>query len=471
MTLASELAWKNYEENIVPGTISHQLARYALSVDYDTLPPEVVHQAKRIILDTLACAIGASEAPGRPIIEGAIQDIGGNPEATVFGSGVQTTAINATLMNCFLVRYLDYNDMGGGGHNSESIPPILAVAEREKANGRDFITSVVLSYEIGQRITDSIQGANLENRGWNVDCRAGLSLPAPLGKLMGMKEDQIANAIAIAGAHAPSLGILDCHREEFMMAKNLRFGFAAQHCILSCLLAKRGFTGFIRIVEGDKGYNQVICNNEMDLEKLTDFSGWKIMKSSFKTICQNYTTQAHILATLELVKEHDLRPEDIESVLIKPCLRDSRHVVTIPGKKYPRNTESATHSAFFGNAMVIKERALGPAQLTPEKFNDPVILDLIEKITIEADPSLREFQNSGTSIITTKDGRVLEKYMPYPRGNWQAPLSDAEVEEKFRGAASPHMDEAKMQSIIDAVWGLDKIEDVRELPRLMVWSR
>ncbi|MCL4499390.1 MAG: MmgE/PrpD family protein [Chloroflexi bacterium] len=470
MTLARDLAWKNYNENVVPGTISHQWARYALSVNYDTLPPEVVHQAKRILLDTFACAIGASEAPGRPILEGAVREIGGNPEASVFGSGYQTTAINATLVNCFMVRYLDYNDMGGGGHNSESIPPILAVAEREKASGRDFLTSVVLSYEIGQRITDSIRGANLENRGWNVDCRAGLSLPAPLGKLMGLNEDQITNAIATAGAHAPSLGILDCHREEFAMAKNLRFGFVAQHCILSCLVAKGGFTGFIRIVEGDKGYNQVICNNEMDLEKLVDFTGWKILNGSFKTICQNYTTQAHILATLALVKEHDLKPEDIASVKIKPCLRDSRHVVTIPGKKYPRNTESATHSAFFGNAMVIKERALGPAQLTPEKFNDPVILDLIEKITIEADPNLEEFQDTGTSIITTKDGRVLEKFMPYPHGNWRDPLTDAEVEEKFRGAAAPHMDEAKIKNFIDTVWSVDKLANMKDLAKLMVWG-
>src|SRR5512136_1380603 len=102
------------------------------------LPQDVVHQAKRCLLDALGCAIGAYEAPGRPICEAVVKELGGVQESTIFGSGLRTSALNATLVNSLLVRFLDYNDLGGGGHNSDAIPSILAIAEREKVRGRDF---------------------------------------------------------------------------------------------------------------------------------------------------------------------------------------------------------------------------------------------------------------------------------------------------------------------------------------------
>lgn len=448
-------------------SVAYQLARYVLSVSYESLPPEVVHCAKRILLDTVACVIGASDAPGRPLLERTARALGGVPESTLFGSGFRTSAANATLVNSFMVRYLDCNDMGGGGHNSEAIPAILAVAERESASGQAFLTSLVLSYEIGARIKESATGALLELRGWNVDCRAGLSMPGVLGKLMWLNEDQIANAIAIGGAHAPSLGILDTDREEMMMAKNLRFGFAAQHAIIACIMAKEGFTGFPRVVEGDKGFREMLYNNEMDLQRLVDFSGWRILQGGFKTICQNWATQSHILATLALVKQHDLRPEDIASVKIKTSPRDARHTGGL-SKKYPRNTETATHSGYFANAMVIKERALGPQQLKPEKFADPVILDLIERITIEGDPNIP--YPSGSSTITTVDGRRFENYVTVPHGDKSDPVTDGEIVEKFKRFAEPHIRGERIQSIIDTVWNVDRLKTMDDLTRLLVWE-
>ncbi|MCL4464755.1 MAG: MmgE/PrpD family protein [Chloroflexi bacterium] len=469
MSLARDLAWQDFEKSYRT-SIAHELARYALGVSYEALPPEVVHAAKRTVLDTLSCAVGASEAPGRPIAERTARAIGGEPEATVFGSGLKTTAINATLVNCFMVRYLDCNDMGGGGHNNESVPPILAAAEREKATGRAFLTSVVLSYELGARFMGSVNGRGLGYRGWSGDSRAAFTLPGPLGKLMGLNENQIANAIGIAGAHAPSLGILDADREELAMTKNLRFGFTAQHAILACLLAKEGFTGFTRIVEGDKGLREVLLNNEMDLDRLVDFNGWRILNVGFKTICQNWNTQTHILATLSIVKENDLKPSDIAAVRLITNPRDARHTTVVPAKKYPRSTENATHSAFYGNAIAIKERDLGPEQMRPEKFTDPVVLDLIEKITVEADPSLPDAGPAASTEITTTDGRRLVKRVDVPHGDITDPLTDAEIEDKFRRYAGIAMSPKQIQSIIDTVWRVDTLDTVADLTRLMVWE-
>jgi len=467
MTFTRDLAWQSLDLKY-RSSIAYQFARYAISLNYEMLPQDVVHQAKRCLLDTLGCALGAYEAPGRPILESVIQELGGPGEATIFGSGLRTSAPNATLVNSFLVRFLDYNDRGGGGHNSDSIPALLAISEREKASGRDFLTSMVISYELGARFRESVTGSSLEDKGWTYDIRGGLNMPPALGKLLGLNEDQIANAIGICASHSLPLGILDAHREENTMSKNLRFGFVAYSAILSCMLAKRGFTGPIRVVEGDSGLVQTILQGDMDLERLVDFSGWRILDTRFKSLCANATSQGHIFATLAIVKEYDLKPEDIAAVRIKTGLREWRHTTTL-AKKYPRNAETADHSAFYANALAIKERAFGPEAFKPEKFSDPVVLDLIEKITIEPDPSIPEEGCQGISEVITKGGHRFQKRVDTPHGFDNDPLSDRELEDKFREMAIKYMNEKQVQEIFNAVWNIEKLNDISELVTLMVF--
>jgi len=470
MTFARDLVWQNLDL-AYRASIAYQFARYALRVNYKLLPQDVVHQAKRCLLDALGCAIGAYDAPGRPICEAVIQELGGPEEATVFGSGLRTSAPNATLVNSFLVRFLDYNDLGGGEHNSDAISSILAVSEREKADGRDFLTSLVISYELGARVAESItiMGASLEDKGWTYDIRGGLNMPPALGKLMGLNEDQIANAIGICASRSLPLGILDAHREENSMTKNLRFGFVAYDAILSCMLAKKGFTGPVRVVEGDSGLLKVIMEGDMDFECLGDFSGWRILQTRHKCLCANATSHGHIFATLSIVKEHDLKPEDIAAVRIKAGLREWCHT-TIPAKKYPRNAETADHSACYANAIAIKERAFGPESIEPEKFTDPVVLDLIERITVELDPSMPEQDCQGISEITTKDGRWFQKRVDTPHGFGDDPLTDEELEDKFKQMAVKYMGEQQIQEIFDAVWNIENLSDISELTALMVFQ-
>ena len=426
----------------------------------------MIHQAKRIVLDALGCAIGAYDAPGRAMCEATVKHLGGPQEATVFGSGMRTSVMNATLINSFLVRFLDANDTGGGGHNSDCISSILAISEREKAGGMDFLTSVIISYEIGARIRES---ALFEANGWLSDTRGGLSMPCALGRLMRLNEDQIANAIGLCASHSLPLNILDAHREENSMAKNLRFGFVCYHAILCCLLAKEGFTGPVRVVEGECGMREVLFRNKMDLDCISDFSGWRILNVRHKFLPANLVSQGHVASTLAIVKEHDLKPNDIAAVKITVGLREKLHVASCDAKKYPRNAESADHSAHFMNAIAIKERALGPAQYSPEKFTDPVVLDLIEKIAVEVDPKLPERSYATTTEIVTKDGRKLKKHSDSPHGLGDDPLSDKELEEKFRQLAAKYVPEKQINKLFETFWDMDKIDDVGKLTSLMVF--
>jgi 2-methylcitrate dehydratase len=468
MSLQRDLAWK-YLDLLHRSSVAYQYARYGLSLKYELLPERVVHQAKRCVLDAAGCAIGAFFAPGRTMCEAMIKQLGGVEEATVIGSGVRTSAANATLVNSLLVRFLDYNDLGGGGHNSDSIPAIMAIAEREKSSGRDFLTSVVVSYELGECF---VRGAHLPEGGGTIsflgDIRGGLTMPPTLGRLMGLDEDQIANAIGICASHSLPLGILDADREENSMSKSMRFGWVAYDAILSCLLAREGFTGPVRIIEGQNGISQAICQGAIDIEQMVDFTGWHIMDVVFKPVPSSWGLNGCVLATLALINENNIRHEDVAEVQIMLGEHNAYHHTTA-AKKYPRNAESADHSAYFANAVAIKERRIGPDLFEEKYFTDPVVLDLIDKMSVKLDPTIRSWGNEGKSIIITRDGRRFEKLSRNPHGSAGDPLTDKELEAKFVEMATRYMSQRQVRKIIDTIWNLENLGNISQLTRLLVF--
>ena len=133
------------------------------------------------------------------------------------------------------------------------------------------------------------------------------------------------------------------------------------------------------------------------------------------------------------------------------------------------NAESADHSAFYANAIAIKERAYSPDAFDPKKFTDPVVLDLIEKITVEPDPSIPERGRAGSSEITTTDGRKFEKHIDVPHGFGNDPLTDQELEDKFGKMATKYMRDEQIKKIFDTVWHIETVNDVNQLTALMAF--
>jgi 2-methylcitrate dehydratase len=464
MSTERELFWQNYDATC-RNSIAYHFAQYALGLGYDSLPPEVVHQAKRSLLDALGNAIGAYSSPGRPVCEAAATELGGPREATLFGSGKRTSALNAALVNSFLIRFHDYHDLGGNHHGCDAIASILAVCERQKAGGRDFLTSLAISYELGARVRLMESHKPLQG-GFIFDTRYSLIMPPPLGKLMGLNAEQIANAIGICASHSMALQVI--MSEEPTMSKNIRAGFIAHDALLCCILAKNGFTGPTRVVEGVSGLIETTSPGFDNIAGLINFSGWKILETRHKYLRGCAILQSLVSATLSIVRGNNLMPAEIASVKIK-C---SPRFMTLFGRplfKYPRNAESADHSMWYTTAIAIKERRLGPKSYEPENFTDPVVLDLIDKITVEPGPDVGHYE--GISEIATRDGRHFVNRVDTPHGFGDDPLSDAELEEKFREMAAEYISEKKIRRIFDTVWYLDCLEDIRKLTARMVFMR
>ncbi len=460
--------------------LARELAKYAAAVTCSELPSDVVHQTKRVLLDTLGCAIGGYDSEAREAIEAYIEESGHPAEATVFGSGLRTSALNATLANGAMVRYLDYNDTAfilqgetyrTGYHPSEVIPPILALGERQRLPGREVIAAIVAGYDLSLSFLEAVTGPGMEKKGWNGDTRGAYIIPLVAGKILGLTEDQMENAVGISGSCHAVLGILDTPAEEYTMTKNIRFPTMSYGGIMAALLARKGFTGPATIIEGHDGFAEAIMKGDYDLSRIVPAKDkFSIRETCIKSIIADFSSHGHLTATLKLARENDLRPEDIAEIRITTSKRCAEHTGD-PVKKYPKNKETADHSSYYLTAVALIDRQIGPDQFRPEKFQDPRVLELISKVTLQGDPSLDKARPAGISEIITKQGKRFQCRVDHPRGHALNPMTDEEIVEKFKSMAVRHMKAARMDQLIETAFNLDTLDDIGKLNQLMVFER
>lgn len=460
-------------------SVARELAREVNTFRFEDLPNDVIHQIKRLTLDTLGCAIGGYVSEASTIIQDFIRESGHPEEATVFGSGLRTSCLNATLANGAMVRYLDYNDTAfilqddtyrTGYHPSEVIPSILALGERQHLSGRDVMTAINLGYDLSLAFLEAVQGPGMEKRGWNGDTRGAFIIPLVAGKILGLAEEQMESAVGISGSCHAVFGILDTPAEEYTMTKNIRFPTMAYAGIMAAMLAKKGFTGPASMIEGHDGFVEVIMGNDYDLDTLVGFKGkFAIRETCIKSIIADFSSHGHLTATLTLARDHDIKPEDVQSITITTSKRCAEHTGD-PVKKYPKNKETADHSSYYLTAIAVVDRQVGPDQFTPEKYNDPRVRALIDKVALRGDPDLDKARPAGISEIVTKDGTRYSLRVDHPRGHARNPMTDGAVIEKFSNMASRYMSEDHMAQLIETVFKLDTLEHIGSLTKLMCFN-
>ena len=221
-------------------TASRALAKYVAALKYDHLSPEVVRYTKHLILDTLGVALGGYLSEPSRMTRGLARDLGGHPESTVIGSGDRTSCSLAAMANGVMVRYLDFMDIYFNvdtPHPSENIPAALAVAEREHRGGKDALLAAFIGFEVQGRFADWIPCHKL---GWHHVTMGGYTVPLVAGKLLGLSESELANAMGIGGC---SNNTTDYVHGQISMIKALGYPFGAQRGIEAALLAQKGFTG------------------------------------------------------------------------------------------------------------------------------------------------------------------------------------------------------------------------------------
>jgi 2-methylcitrate dehydratase len=445
------------------------MSQWASGVRFEDLSQDAIYQAKRLLLDSIGCALGGYQQHDVVIALEVLSEIAGSGQATLIGNGKQVDPATASLANALMIRCMDYNDIywkQDPSHPSDIFPAAMACCERTGSDGRELIVGLVLGHEFEMRLCEAAF-PGIRERGWHHATLTALVSPIVASRLLHLDWKKMQHAIGISASARATLGAVTAGK--LTMMKNTVDPLATHSGVLAALLAEKGYTGPEHVIDGKEGL--VHCfGPEWKLEVLTDDLGesWRITQCGMKAFPTEALTHTPISAVLGLVKDHDLKPDDVVKVHIRTTARGA-DILSDPSKYDPHTKETADHSLPYVVAAAIAERQVTPLQFTMEKITDPAIRAQLSKIVVVADPEIeKDFPALQRVVVTihATDGRELRKQLDYPKGDPRNPLTDQEVEEKFEALAGPVMTANTRRRAIDAIWSLEKQPNVSELMRL-----
>src|SRR5437588_2421855 len=369
-----------------------------------------------------------------------------------------------------MIRGMHYNDIywkQDPSHPSDIFPAAIACCERAGSDGRELIVGLVLGHEFEMRFCEAAF-PGIRERGWHHATLTAFVSPMVAGRALHLGWEQIQHAIGISASRHCTLGAVTAGK--LTMMKNTVDPMATQSGVLAALLAEKGYTGPEHVVDGKEGLTHCF-GPEWRLNLLTDGLGesWRITQCGMKAFPAEALTHTPISATLDLVKQNDLKPDQVQEVQIRSLAR-AADILSDPSKYDPRSKETADHSLPYVIAAALVDRQVTPAQYTMEKIMDRRIREQLQKVEVLADPEIEKLFPALQRVIVqinTRDGRSFSKQLDYPKGDPRNPLTDAEVEEKFAALAEGVLSAGAQKKLIDTIWSLDKVGSVSKLMALM----
>jgi len=450
--------------------ILNSLSSYATNLDYSRLPAGVVHHVKRRVIDTLGCALGGFPQEPARIARSYALEVGAAPGATVFGTEHRTAADLAAFANGVACRCIDFNDAGlagDPGHPSDNIPAVLAAAEYASASGKDLIAGIVLAYEIQGRFGEP---GIFRPRGWDHVTIVALSTAMGAAKAIDLSKEQMANALALAAVC--NIHLRQIRVGELSMWKGAAAANAGRNGVFAAIMAKRGMTGPPEAFEGRQGYFNIITGSPLEF---TAFGGngrmFKVDDAKFKYYPTDYEAQCAIAPAIELHRLIKGKVDEIEKLVVYTY----EHAVDVcadsPDKWNPTNRETADHSLPYVLAVALTNGNIWLNDFTDEKIRDPKIHALMQKIEVyPADEYTRVYPeaNGFRLELTTLSGKKTIKEILYAKGHPKNPMSDKEIEVKFRRLAAPVMNPKHIDRSLETLWHLEEIEDLRQVTHAFV---
>src|SRR5437588_7742181 len=396
------------------------MARWAAGLTYKQLSQDAVYQAKRFLLDSVGCALGGYQQHDVVIALEVLKEIAGRGAATVIGTGQKMDAVSASLATALMIRCMDYNDIywkQDPSHPSDIFPAALACCERAKSYGKELIVGLVLGHEFEMRFCEAAF-PGIRERGWHHATLTAFVSPIVAGRALRLDWEQIQHAIGISASRHATLGAASAGK--LTMMKNTVDPMATQSGVLAALMAEKGYTGPEHVLDGKEGLTHCL-GPEWKLDLLTDGLGesWRITQCGMKAFPAEALTHTPISATLDLVKQNDLKPDQVQEVQIRSLAR-AADILSDPSKYDPRSKETADHSLPYVIAAALVDRQVTPAQYTMEKIMDPAIRAQLQKVEVLADPEIEKLFPALQRVIVqinTRDGRSFSKQLDYPKGD------------------------------------------------------
>ena len=450
--------------------ITYKMAQFTKNLRYEDLSPQAIDLVKRFMFDSVGCAFGGSATEDVEIMLNFFNDMGGKAEATVFNSSQKLPMINAGLVNSLMIRALDYNDIyweQDPSHPSDLIPAALTPAEVMHKTGKDLIVAIVLAYEWEQRLCEfAIPG--IRERKWHHATLTQFASPLVAGKILDLNEEELVHAIGISASNNLTLGAVTAG--NLTMMKNTVDPLSTQAGLFAALLAQRGYEGPAHVMDGKEGLTDTF-GGRFDLNILTDGLGdsFRITRCSMKAFPTEALTHSPISAVIKLMRQNRIDKNDIEQVKIRTVAR-AADILSDPSKYDPRTRETADHSLPYCIAATIVDGTVTPESFSEEKIMDPEIRSYLNRIKVIADPDYEktfpELKKAGLEL-TLKNGKTHTIEVDFPLGDYREPMDDDTLSAKFDSMVLPRVGREQRDKIADAIWDLDKIDDVASFSALL----
>jgi 2-methylcitrate dehydratase len=442
-------------------SMAEMLARYATELKYEDLPEDIVRTAKRTILDTFGCAFGGYNAGPSQIAIKLASDVTAKRAATVLCNGIKTSPDLAAFANGVMIRYLDFNDAfvsftHGAGHPSDTIAALLAAAELNERGGRDLITTTVLSYEVFCKMADTF-----DYLGSGVDHSTITGFAAVVGasRLMNLSREQMVHAIGITVGG--NTAIRQGRADTLSNWKAFAAADASRKAIFSAQLAQNGMTGPDHVFEGRLGFFNLIRQKPAAPLQLGEPYG--IRRAFTKRFPVGQFSQTVAQAAVEARPN---KPDEIAEINIRVSRSAIKIMADGPDKWRPQTHETADHSIPYAAGLVLMYGRIDPEYYEDKYLHDPRLLELVSRVKCmpsdEADRRENEFNLCELEVIL-KSGERKTVRVEYHRGHFKNPMTDAEMEEKFRSMAQKHLSADRLDNLSRQLWALEGVPKVGEL--------
>jgi len=385
----------------------------------------VLRQSRLLVLDTIGCAIAGTRSDVAAAVLDFVLDSGGAPQCTIIGSHLKTSLANAVLVNGVKVRCLDLNDvifiqkegkLSVGGHPSDNITVALSTGEMIGSTLGQALEAIVIGYQMFSRLRDVMRFSSL----WDGTSSSGLVAAAMAGRLLGLDAKRQAQALALAAARCATPKVV--RWGALSSVKNMANALVAQNGVQAALLAARGLTGPLEVLDHEGGLRQLF-DPELGFEQLwaAPSATLQIMSSNIKTFPCIGTAQALVAAALALApklqgRHHQIRR--IEAIMARlPMIVNQQAEIT---RRQPRTREDADHSFTFLTAVALVDGALTERQFANKRWLQPKMRAFAAKVELKtsAEISARAPDSMPARVEVEMDGgeRLVAECL-YPPGH------------------------------------------------------
>ena len=477
--------------------ITERWAEFLASVSFEDLPPEVVEQTKLLILDSLGCALGGYSLDWGKKVVALGRQLGGKPESIVVANGDKLGSVNAAYVNAKLSNIMDMDETLYNNRHIGGVPvfPAISLGERVEANGKTVILATALGYDLAARLglcgsafrPDKEKGVVISGNaasGFNT-----FGAAAAAAKTCGFNKEQMINILGIAAYFTPS-----AIEAKFTFTPPGNFnkygdtGLFCQSGVMAALCVQNGYIGDPSVFDGIRGLPAVLGAPQFDYDTFIADLGrhWYILEAGFKPwpLCRWFHPGIKILG--DIMRVHDLKPEDIEKIVIKthpmlielPTFKAGANWAD-SGKELWLSVDSITYAL----ACAVYGLIPGPDWVREETLKNPKIIEMTKKVINEEHPQAikrmaawtghpgKVFSQAITSLeVITRKGSFRGETIDVPGDSWnpKSKLTKDELIVKFKNNSRQILNDKKMNALIEAVDRLENIKKISELTELTV---